>query len=77
VDNLAEWRKAMVVGTSWIGGSRAMALTLGGSSSSCCKGMAVTLLAVDKKYFLFPCFRTPVAPAWDDSICLRLFDGIS
>jgi len=43
----------IVAGTSWIGGKSFEALDLGGSSSSQCRGMAMTLLAVDIKSFLY------------------------
>jgi len=40
----------IVAGNSWIGGKSFEALNLGGSSSSQCRGMVMTLLAVDKKF---------------------------
>jgi len=44
----------IVAGNSWIGGKSFEALNLGGSSSSQCRGMVMTLLAVDKSFYVFP-----------------------
>jgi hypothetical protein len=44
----------IVAGNSWIGGKSFEALNFGGSSSSQCRGMVMTLLAVDKKFPVFP-----------------------
>jgi hypothetical protein len=43
----------IVAGNSWIGGKSFEALNLGGSSSSHCRGMVMTLLAVDKVFLYF------------------------
>jgi hypothetical protein len=43
----------IVAGNSWIGGKSFEARNLGGSSSSHCRGMVMTLLAVDKKFPVF------------------------
>jgi hypothetical protein len=37
----------IVAGTSWIGGKSSEAHTFGGSSSSQCRGLVMTLLAVE------------------------------